>query len=175
MGQMGQRRQGKLVPIFIFAAFKNFWNRLSFSAAIDYIEKLIGAGRIGARRGRHQCIVWYQCIVHCVSVPLCISALCGIGERIVHCASVHQCIVWYRKNWKPSGRNNCMHLKAWIEAFDIGGRIGPGCKPSGPKSCRRCATTALENLDLSNSQMIICVCYWWKNCANFRCKDNDQI
>ena len=147
MGQMGQRRQGKLVPIFIFAAFKTWLKPPFVSAAIDYIEKLIEAGRIGARRGRHRCIVWYWCIVYCASVHCvilgkelcivlqCISALCDIAERI-------------GPGWKPSGRNNCMHLKASIEAFNIGGRIGPGCKPSGPKSCRRCATTALENLNL---------------------------
>ena len=35
-----------------------------------------------------------------------ISALCDIAERI-------------GPGWKPSGRNNCMHLKASIEAFNI--------------------------------------------------------
>ena len=56
MGQMGQRREEK-VPISIFAAFKTLLKLLFISAAIDYIEKLIGPGGIGARRGRHQCIV----------------------------------------------------------------------------------------------------------------------
>ena len=59
MDQMGQRREGK-VPISIFAAFKTLLKLPFISAAIDaidYIEKLIGAGGIGARRGRHQCIV----------------------------------------------------------------------------------------------------------------------
>ena len=56
MDQMGQRREEK-VPISIFAAFKTLLKPPFISAAIDYFEKLIEAGRIGARGGRHQCIV----------------------------------------------------------------------------------------------------------------------